>query len=110
MRTTLALLLLAAPALAQDPAAEIEARMNACMAGLDVRAISARAEAWAAERDYEARVAALCESGDAAAAEAYADEVQAGFYAQDPEAARLFACLTDVLGPDALDPGAVCEQ
>jgi hypothetical protein len=107
---TIALLLLAAPALAQDPAADMEARMNACMAGLDIQAISARAEAWAAERDYEARVAALCESGDTEAAEAYADEVQSSFYAQDPEADRLFACLTDVLGAEALDPGAVCEQ
>jgi hypothetical protein len=110
MRLTIAFLLLAAPALAQDPAADLEAEVNACIEGLDVGAITGRAEAWAAERDYEARVAALCAAGDQPAADALAVEIQDSFYAQDPEAAGLRACLAAALGEEALTPGAVCQR
>jgi hypothetical protein len=109
MRPILLLLLLAAPALAQDPNA-LARELEACTAGVDLEAVGTRAGAYAAAEDYEARVAALCTAGDTAGAIALAREVQADFYAQDAEAAGIFACLSDVLGPEALDPGDPCVQ
>ena len=111
MRLALAFLLLAAPALAQQRSAEdIQAQVQACTEGVDVAAVTARAEAWAQAADYEAKIAALCEAGQGDAAVALAEETQAGFYAQDAEAQSLRACLEAALGADALSPGDVCEQ
>jgi hypothetical protein len=111
MRLVLAFLLLALPAAAQDRSAEeIQARIEACTEAVDVPAVTARAEAWAAAADYEARLATLCEAGLGDAAIALAEETQAAFYAQDPEAQTLRACLEAVLGDDALTPGDVCEE
>jgi hypothetical protein len=105
----LAALLLAAPALAQDPGADIQARLDACLGAVDVDAIGARAEAFAAERGYEARVAELCAAGDDAGALAYARQVEDAFYAGDSDAARMRACLVEVLGEDAVAVEAVCD-
>jgi hypothetical protein len=108
MKLLLALsLLLAAPALAQD---DIEARFDACIGGIDVDAVGARAEAFAAARGYEARVAELCAAGDVAGATAFKKELEAAFYAGDPDAARMRACLADVLGEDALAGEGACEE
>ena len=107
MRLALAFLLLAAPAVAQQRTPEeIQAQVEACTAGVDVQAVTARAEAWAAEAGFEAKVAALCTT-DASAAVAFAEETQDAFYAQDAEAATLRACLETALGPVALSPGDV---
>ena len=82
-------LLLATPALAGDKA-EIELRMNACVAGIDVDAIGQRAEAFTAA-DYQARVDELC--------------------AGDPEGAKMHACLTDIVGANAdTTADEICEQ
>lgn len=110
MRLALAFLLLAAPAVAQQRTPEeIQAQVEACTAGVDVQAVTARAEAWAAKAGFEARVAELCES-DPEAAVAFAAETQDGFYGQDPEAATLRDCLEAALGADALSPGNVCQN
>jgi hypothetical protein len=103
MQRILLLALLAAPpaAVAQDPA-DLEARFDACAAGLDLDAIGSRAEAFTAERGYEARLAELCAAGDTAAAADFAAELEAEFYAQDPEAARMRACLVEILGEERL--------
>ena len=103
------LLILAAPAAAQDRAG-IEERMNACVAGIDVHAIGVRAEAFADARDYEARVAELCAAGDRDGAAAFAAEVEANFYAQDAEAAGMRACLVEVLGRADLGADHVCDR
>lgn len=111
MRLALAFLLLAAPALAQQRTAEeIQAQIQACTEDVDVPAVTARAEAWAAAADYEARVARLCEAGRGDEAAALAAETQAAFYAQDSEADGLRACLEGVLGDEALTPGDVCAE
>jgi hypothetical protein len=100
-------LLLAAPALAQG---DIEARLSACMGPIDTDAIGARAEAFGAERDYEARLAALCAAGDEAGALAFSRETEGAFYAGDPEAARMRACLVEVLGEAAVATDTACEE
>lgn len=108
MKPVLALvLLLAGPALAQD---EMQARLEACLGAIDLDAVGARAEAFAAARDYEARVAGLCAAGDEAGARAFATEVEQAFYAQDPEATRMRACLVEALGEDAIATGVVCDD
>jgi hypothetical protein len=109
MRLAIVVLLLAGPAAAQDPSG-IEARMNACMAGLDLDAIDLRAEAFAAGRDYEARIAELCAAGDHGAALAFAREVEAAFYAGDPEAARLRACIAEVAGEPEVTAEVLCDE
>ncbi len=111
MRLALALLLLAAPALAQQRTPEeIQAQIQACTEGVDVPAVTARAEAWATDAGYEAKVAALCEAGNATEAVAFAEQTQDAYYAQDPEAAKLRACLEGALGDGALSPGDVCGE
>lgn len=104
---TAGLLLLAVPtfALAQAGAEE---KLAACTAGLDVDAITARADAYAASRNYEAHIAELCAAGDSAGAAAFHKEVQAEVNAKDPDAARLMACLEEALGKEAVDPGDLC--
>jgi hypothetical protein len=109
LRLTFALLLLAAPALAQDPAA-IEARMNACLAGVDLDAIGVRAEAFADARGYDARVAELCAAGDRDGAAAFAAKVEADFYARDADAARMRGCVAEALGHDDFRAGHVCDE
>ena len=99
MRLALLLAFLAAPAAAQDIPPEIQA-LQECLAGVDTEAIGARAEAFTAEHDYEARIAALCEAGDLDAAAALEDEMQAEFIAEDPEAERMMACFTEAFGED----------
>jgi hypothetical protein len=108
VRPTFTLLLLAAPALAQDPGSE--ERMNACLAGIDVDAIGVRAEAFAEARGYDARVAALCAAGDRDGAAAFAAKVEADFYARDADAARMRGCIADVLGHDDFQAGHVCDE
>lgn len=93
------LLLLAGPALAQDPAAT-EERMAACAAGLDVDAISARGEVFAADHDYQAKLDALCAAGDRQGALAFVNGLERDFYASDAEAAKMHACLKEILGDD----------
>ena len=101
-------LLLAAPAAAQDED-DISARLEACSAGIDPEAVGARADAFAATRGYEARVAELCAAGDRDGAAAFAAEVEADFYARDADAARMRACLIEALG--RADFGAhVCDE
>lgn len=110
MKLALALgLLLAAPALAQDAGADIEARLDACLGAIDTDAIGAR-RGFAAARDYEARVAALCAAGDEAGALAVVRAMEDAFYAQDPEAARFRGCLVEVLGEDAIATGTACDE
>ena len=110
MKHPLALcLLLATPALAQDPGAEIEARLDACLGGIDVDAVGARAEAFAAALDHEALVAALCAAGDDAGATVFTKEVEDAFYTGDPDAARMRACLVEALGEEALTADAACD-
>jgi hypothetical protein len=108
MRLTSALLLLATPAAAQDPG--IEERMNACLAGIDVDAIGVRAEAFAAARGYDARVAEFCGAGDRDGAAAFAAKVEADFYARDAEAARMRGCVAEALGHDDFDTAHVCDE
>lgn len=111
MKLALALgLLLAAPALAQDAGADIEARLDACLGAIDTDAIGARAAAFAAARGDEARVAALCAAGDEAGALAVVRAMEDAFYAQDPEAARFRGCLVEVLGEDAIATGTACDE
>lgn len=108
-----AALVLAVPAVAaaqQRSAEEIQAEIQACTEGVDVPAVTARAEAWARDAGYEAKVAEMCEAGDGEAAVAFAEETQAAFYAQDAEADTLRACIEGVLGDEALSPGDVCEE
>ena len=102
--------LLAGPALAQDQA-DIESRMNQCMAGIDLDAISTRAEGFAAAHDYQSRVDELCAAGDTEGAAEFARGVEAAFYAADADGAKMKACLRDILGDD-LDTSAdeVCQQ
>lgn len=97
--------LLAIPAFAQD---DMEAQLEACFAGADLDAVGARADAFAAARDVEARVAALCAAGDAAGALAFVRDVEADFYAGDAEAARMRACLVDALGEEAVATNEAC--
>ena len=101
------LLLIAVPAVAQTSAGA-EQKLAACTAGLDVDAITARADAHAASRNYEARIAEFCAAGDSAGAAAFHREVQAEGNAQDPDAARLMACFEEALGKEAVDPGDLC--
>jgi hypothetical protein len=108
MRLTFALLLLAAPAAAQDPG--IDERLNACMAGLDPDAIGVRAEAFADARGYDARVAELCGAGDRDGAAAFAAKIEADFYAQDAEAARMRGCVAEALGHDDFQARHVCDD
>jgi hypothetical protein len=113
MRAVLAFLALAVPVDAgaqQRSAEEIQAQIEACTEGVDVAAVTARAEKWAADAGYEAKVAALCAADDGDGAAAYAEETQAAFYAQDAEAEKLRACMAGVLGEEAMSPGDVCEQ
>ena len=114
MRLPLALLLaLAAPAAAQDAAPDPEdtqSRIVACTQDIDVPAVTARAEQWAADADFETRVNALCDAGDDAGAIAFATETQDAFYAQDAEAERLRTCLAGVLGDEAMSPGDICAD
>ena len=99
-------LLLATPALAGDKA-EIESRMNACVAGIDVDAIGQRAEAFTAA-DYQARVDELC-AGDPEAAPS-SPRVEDAFYPH-PEGAKMHACLTDIVGANAdTTADEICEQ
>ena len=101
-------LLLAGPALAQDAAEDIATRMEACMAGVDLDALAARAEAFSDAQDYQARLDALCAAGDPEGAAAYAAGAEESFYAADPDAATLHACLTDIVGEDSADAEDVC--
>lgn len=108
-----ALLLLLAgpalPALAEEPAGT-EARMAACAAGLDVDAITARSEAFAAAHDYQQKLDAFCAAGDNEGAYAFTTDLEKAYYASDPEAAKLNACLKDILGGDiGATPDDVCE-
>lgn len=91
MRLALVLLALAAPAaaLAQD----VE-KLEACIEGVDMEALGDRILAFTDTRGVEARVAGLG-AGDRDAAAAYAREVEAEFYAQDPETSALRACLEE---------------
>ena len=103
-------LLLAAPAFAQEQG-DIEARMNSCMAGIDMDALSRRAEGFAAAHDYQARVDELCAAGDNEGAFAFADGVEKAFYASDAEGAKMKACLNDILGSDiSATPDDICDQ
>jgi len=101
-------LCLAAPAMAQDVDPVI-AQLEACIGDIDTDAIATRAEAFMAARDAEARVDALCAAGDAAGAVAFAEEVMEAFYAGDPEAARMRACIVEAFGEDEAAVSDVCE-
>lgn len=98
-RAALLLAALAAPAFAQDPAGT-EARLAACSAGLDVGAITARSDAFATAHDYQSKLESFCAAGDAEGALAFVNGLEKDFFATDPEAAKLQACLTSVLGDD----------
>lgn len=100
--------LLATPVLAQSPAEDIGARLEACLGGLDLEVVGARAEAFAAAHDYEARVAGLCAAGDEDGATEFARGVEDAFYASDPDAARMRACMLDALGQAAMPSEAAC--
>ena len=111
MKLPLALcLLLAAPAQAQDPGEEMQARLDACLGGIDLDAIATRSEAFASARGYEARVAAFCAAGDEAGATAYARELQDEFYAQDADTTRMRDCFVEVFGEQAVAVEAVCDE
>lgn len=101
-----ACLILAAPAVAQDLDAA-SAKLEACLGDLDIDAVADRAETFMA--DGQARVDALCAAGDAAGADAVAREVGEAFYAADPDAARMRACIAEAFGPDEVAIENVCD-
>ena len=78
------------------------------MAGVDLDALAARAEAFSDAQDYQARLDALCAAGDPEAAAAYAAGAEEVLLRRRPDAAKLHACLTDIVGEDPADADDVC--